>query len=207
LPKEEDCDFHWQKKNNERQPGTTLVMVNPWLEIDEASFAQSMAEIKIADGIDVSAGIVNTPIADREWAKEIEEAGHEIAQARTQIQGIGCGNNREPTGFEHAKHFTEEGTRLLEVFDGFDAGDQTKATIEIGQFASIEIDDVHPLSGIVHQRIGIITGRGPQPETRANGANEFAFAATNVERFAGQGRLDICRCDCGYHRVLYSRSA
>ena len=182
-------------------------MVDTGLEIDEAIFAQSMAKIKIADGIDVAAGIVNTPIADRERAKEIKEAGHEIAQARTQIQGIGRGNNRESTGFEHAKDFTEEGTRLLEMFDGFDADDQTKATIEIGQLASIEIDDVHSLGGIVHQRIGIITGSGPQPETRANGANEFSFAAANVERFAGQGRLDICRRDCGYHRVLYSRSA
>src|SRR5207302_10741843 len=161
------CDFHWQEKDNERQPGTALVMVNTRLEIDEAGFAQSMAEIEIADGVDVSARIVNTPIADRERAKEIEETGHEIAQARTQIQGIGRGNNREPAGLEHANDFAQERTRLLEVFDGFDAGDQTKATIEIWQFASIEIDDVHPLSGIVHQRIGIIAGSRPQPETRA----------------------------------------
>src|SRR6266567_7923551 len=149
-PEEEEGNFHWQKKDNERQPGAALVMVNPRLEIDEASFAQSMAEIKIADGIDVPTRIVNTPVADREWTKQIEEAGHEIAQARTQIQGIGGGNNREATGFEHAKDFAEERTRLLEVFDGFDAGDQTKATIEIGQLASIEIDDVHPLGGIFH---------------------------------------------------------
>src|SRR5205085_3457239 len=207
LPEEERCDFHWQKKNNKRQPGTALVMVNTGLEIDEAGFAQSMAQIKIADGIDVSAGIVNPPIANRKRAKEIEKTGHEIAQTRTQIQGIGCGNNRESPRFEHAKDFAEERTRLLEVFDGFDAGDQAKATIEIGQFASIEIDDVHPLSGIVHQRISIIAGNGPQPETRANGANEFAFAATNVEPFAGQGRLDICCRDCGHHSVLDSRSA
>jgi hypothetical protein len=76
---------------------------------------------------------------------------------------------------------------LFEVFDGFDAGDQTKTTIGIWQFAGVEINDVHSLSGIVHQRIGIITGCGAQPEARANGTNEFAFAATNVERFAGQG--------------------
>src|SRR6266513_2537724 len=182
-------------------------MVNPRLEIDEASFAQSMAEIKRADRIDVPTRIVNTPVAEREWTKEIEKTGHEIAQARTQIQGIGGGNNREATGFEHAKDFAQERTRLLEVFDGFDAGDQTKATIEIWQFTSIEIDDVHPLSRIGHQPIGIITGRGPQPEARANGANEFAFAATNVECFAGQGRLDIRRRDCGHHRILDSRSA
>src|SRR5260370_32716587 len=55
LPEEEDCDFHWQKKDNKRQPGAALVMVNTRLEIDEASFAQSMAEIKGADGGDVSA--------------------------------------------------------------------------------------------------------------------------------------------------------
>src|SRR6266513_4763837 len=46
LPKEKDGDFHWQKKNNERHPGTALVMVNTRLEIDEASFAQSMTKIK-----------------------------------------------------------------------------------------------------------------------------------------------------------------
>src|SRR5438874_6675860 len=207
LPEEEKCDFHWQKKQNKRYPGAALIMVNTGLEIDEAGFAQSMAKVKIADGIDVPARIVNTPIANRERAKQIEEAGHEIAQTRTQIQGIGRGNNRESARFEHAKDFAQERTRLLEVFDGFDAGDQTKATIEIWQFASIEIDDVHPLSGIVHQRIGIIAGSGPQPETRANGANEFAFAAPDVERFAGQGRLDIRGRDCGHHRVLDSRSA
>src|SRR5437870_3148385 len=99
-------------------------MVNARLEIDEAGFAQSMSQIKIADGIDVSARMVNTPIADRERAKQIEKAGHEIAQARTQIQGIGCGNDSESVGFEHAKDFAEERMRLLEVFDGFDAGDQ-----------------------------------------------------------------------------------
>src|SRR6266480_2186480 len=207
LPEEKGCDFHWQKKNNERHPGTALVMVDTGLEIDEADFAQSMAKIKIADGIDVPARVVNTPIADWERAKKIEKPGHEIAQARTQIQGIGRGNNGESTGLEYAKDFAEEGTHLFEVFDGFDAGDQTKATVEIGQLASIEIDDVHPLGGILHQRIGIITGSGPQPETRANGANEFAFAATNVEGFAGQGRLDIRRRDCGHHRILDSRSA
>src|SRR5438552_5111795 len=207
LTKEEDCDFHGQKQQKKRHTGTALVMVNTRLDIDEAGFAQSMAEIKIADGIDVPAGIVDTPIADRERAKKIEKPGHEIAQARTQIQGIGRGNNGESTGLEYAKDFAEEGTHLFEVFDGFDAGDQTKATVEIGQLASIEIDDVHPLGGILHQRIGIITGSGPQPETRANGANEFAFAATNVERFAGQGRLDIRRRDCGHHRILDSRSA
>src|SRR5437016_243666 len=184
-----------------------MLMVNTRLEIDEASFAQSMAKIKIADRIDVHARIVNTPIADREWAKQIEEAGHEIAQTRTQIQGIGRGNNRESAGLEDANDFAQERTRLLEVFDGFDAGDQTKATIEIWQFAGIEINDIHSLSGIVHQRIGIITGSGAQPETGANGTNEFAFAATNVERFAGQGRLDIRSRDCGHDRFLYSRSA
>lgn len=182
-------------------------MVNPRLEIDEASFAQSVAKIKIADGIDVPARIVDTPIADRERAKKIEKTGHEIAQARTQIQGIGRGNNRESAGLEDAKDFAEERTRLLEVFDGFDAGDQTKATIEIGQLSSIEIDNVHPLGGIFHQRIGIITGSCPQPETRANGADEFAFAATNVERFAREGRLNVRRRDCGHHRVLDSRRA
>src|SRR5205823_4947546 len=135
------------------------------------------------------------------------KAGHEIAQARTQIQGIGRGNNRESTGLEDTKDFAEERTRLLEVFDGFDAGDQTKAPIEIWQLASIKIDDVYPLTGIVPQRIGIITGSGAQSETRANGTNEFALAATNVERFAGQGRLDIRRRDCGHDRALNSRSA
>src|SRR5207302_4680984 len=163
LPEEEDCDFHWQKEDNEREPGAALVMVDTRPEIDEAGFAQSMAEIKIADGIDVSARIVNTSIANRERAKEVEKTGHEIAQARTQIQGIGRGNNRESTGLEHAIDFAEERTSLFEVFDGFDACDQTKATIEIWQFAGIEIDDVHPLSGIDHQRIGIITGSGAQP--------------------------------------------
>ena len=182
-------------------------MVNTRLEIDEAGFAQSMAKIKIADGIDVPAGIVNTPIADREGAKKIEKTGHEIAQTRTQIQGIRRGNNYESAGFEDAKNFAEERTRLFEVFDGFDAGDQTKATIEIGQLSCIEIDNVHPLGGIFHQRIGIITGSGPQPETRTNGADEFTFTATNVERFAGQGRLDVRRRDCGHHRILDSRSA
>src|SRR5438132_5117546 len=38
LPEEETCDFHWQEKDNERQPGTALVMVNTRLEIDEAGF-------------------------------------------------------------------------------------------------------------------------------------------------------------------------
>src|SRR5207247_10418165 len=133
--------------------------------------------IKMADGIEVSAEVVDTPVADREWAKKIEKTGHEIAQTRTQIQGIGRGNNRESAGFEDAKDFAEERTRLLEVFDGFDAGDQTKATIEIGQLSSIEIDNVHPLGGIVHQRIGIITVSGTQPETRANGADELDFGA------------------------------
>src|SRR5438132_8596158 len=112
-------------------------MVNARLKIDETGFAQSMSQIKIADGIDVSARMVNRPIADRERTKQIEKAGHEIAQARTQIQGIGRGNNRESTGLEDAKDFAEERTRLLEVFDGFDAGDQTKAPIEIWQLASI----------------------------------------------------------------------
>src|SRR5882762_6054639 len=64
LPEEEGCDFHRQKKDNERQPGATLVTVNTGLEIDEARFAQSVAEIKIANGIDVSARIVNTSIAN-----------------------------------------------------------------------------------------------------------------------------------------------
>src|SRR5258705_1084047 len=187
LPKEEESDFHWQKKNHERQPGAALVMVDTRPEIDEARFARSMAEIKIVDRIDVSARIVKTSIANRKWAEEIEKAGHEVAQARTQIQDIGRGNNREPTGLEHAMDFAQQRTRLFEVFDGFDAGDQTKATIGIWQFAGVEINDVHSLSGIVHQRIGIITGSGAQPETGANGTNEFAFAATNVERFAGQG--------------------
>ena len=82
-------------------------MVNTRLEIDEASFAQSVAKIKIADGIDVPAGIVDTPIADRERAKKIEKPGHEIAQARTQIQGIGRGNNGESTGLEHAIDFAQ----------------------------------------------------------------------------------------------------
>src|SRR6266550_3114446 len=151
LPEEKGCDFHWQKKNNERHPGTALVMVDTGLEIDEADFAQSMAKIKIANGIDVPAGIINTPVADRQRAKEIEKTGHEITQTRTEIQGIRRGNNRESTGLDYAKDFAEERTRLLEVFDGFDAGGQTKATIEIWQCASIEINDVHPLSGVVHQ--------------------------------------------------------
>src|SRR5205823_9878872 len=128
-------------------------------------------EIKIADGIDVSARIVNTSIANRERAKEIEKTGHQIAQARTQIQGIGRGNNRESTGLEHAIDFAEERTRLFEVFDGFDAGDQTKATIGIWQFASVEINDVHSLRRIVHQRIGVITSSRALAETRANGTN------------------------------------
>src|SRR5947207_4880792 len=131
LPEEKGCDFHWQKKENKRRPGTALVMVNPRLEIDEASFAQSMAEIKIANGIDVPAGIVNTPVADRQRAKEIEKTGHEITQTRTQIQGIGRGNNRESTGLEHAKDFAEERKGLFEVVEGLDEGDETKATIEI----------------------------------------------------------------------------
>src|SRR4029077_20053097 len=207
LPKKEARHFHWQKKDHERQPGAALVMVDTRPEIDEARFARSMAEIKIVDRIDVSARIVKTSIANRKRAEEIEKTGHEVAQARTQIQDIGRGNNREATGLEHAMDFAQEKTRLFEVFDGFDAGDQTKATIEIWQFAGIEINDVHSLCGIVHQRIGIITGSGAQPETGANGTNEFAFAATNVEPFAGQGRLDIRCRDCGHHRFLYSRSA
>src|SRR5205814_4091875 len=107
LPKEEDCDFHWQKKDHERQPGPALVMVDTGLEIDEARFAQSMAEIKIVDRIDVSARIVNTSIANRKRAEEIEKTGHEVAQARTQIQDIGRGNKREPTGLEHPIDFAQ----------------------------------------------------------------------------------------------------
>src|SRR6476469_9100632 len=107
LPKEEASDFHWQKKDHERQPGAALVMVDTRPEIDEPRFAQSMAEIKIADRIDVSARIVNTSIADGEWAEEIEKTGHEVAQARTQIQDIGRGNNREATGLEHAIDFAQ----------------------------------------------------------------------------------------------------
>src|SRR6266481_3302753 len=49
LPKEKASDFHGQKKDNEREPGTALVMVDRDLEIDEAGLAQSMAEIKIVD--------------------------------------------------------------------------------------------------------------------------------------------------------------
>src|SRR5438105_5120873 len=139
LPEEKASDFHWQKKDNEWQPGTALVMVDRELEIDEAGLAQSMAEIKVADRIDVSAGIVNAPIADRERAKEIEETGHEIAQARTQIQDVGGGNDRQSARFEHAKGFAKERTRLLEVFDGFDAGDETKAAIDIRQLAIVHI--------------------------------------------------------------------
>src|SRR6266853_3910728 len=107
LPKEEACDFHWQKKDHERQPGAALVMVDTRPEIDEADFAQSMAEIKIVDRIDVSARIVNTPIANRKRAEEIKKTSHEVAQARTQIQDIGRGNKREPTGLEHAMDFAQ----------------------------------------------------------------------------------------------------
>ena len=82
-------------------------MVDTRPEIDEARFAQSMAEIKIVDRIDVSARIVNTSIANRKWAEEIEKTGHEVAQARTQIQDIGRGNNREATGLEHAMDFAQ----------------------------------------------------------------------------------------------------
>src|SRR5439155_18778217 len=124
------CDFHWQKKENTRHTGAAPVMVNTWLEIDEASFAQSMAKIKIADRIDVPARIVNTPVADREWAKQIEEAGHEIAQTRTQIQGIGRGNNRESAGVEDSKDLAQKIMLLLEVVEGFDAGDETKENLE-----------------------------------------------------------------------------
>src|SRR5205807_2586750 len=119
LPEEKASDFHGQKKDNERQPGTALVMVDHELEIGEACLAQSMAKIEIANGVNVPAGIVNTAIADRERTKQIEKAGHEIAQARTQIQDVGGGNDRESARFEHAKDFAEERTRLLEVFDGF----------------------------------------------------------------------------------------
>src|SRR6476620_536853 len=107
LPKEEDCDVHWQKKDHKRQPGAALVMVDTGLEIDEARFAQSMAEIKIVDRIDVSARIVDTSIANRKRAEEIEKTGHEVAQERTQIQDIGRGNNREATGLEHAMDFAQ----------------------------------------------------------------------------------------------------
>src|SRR6266446_2305155 len=107
LPEEEACDFHWQKKDHERQPGAALVMVDTRQEIDEADFAQSVAEIKIVDGIDVSARIVNTPIANRKRAEEIEKTSHEVAQTRTQIQGIGRGNNRESAGLEHAMDFAQ----------------------------------------------------------------------------------------------------
>src|SRR5439155_25151761 len=58
LPEEKASDFHRQKKNNDREPGTALVMVDRELEIDEAGIAQSMAEIEIANGINVSAGVV-----------------------------------------------------------------------------------------------------------------------------------------------------
>src|SRR5438067_7138511 len=107
LPKEEDCDFHWPKRDHERQPGSALVMVDTRPEIDEARFAQSVAEIKIVDRIGVSARIVNTSIANRKWAEEIEKTGHEVTQARTQIQNIGRGNNREATGLEHAMDFAQ----------------------------------------------------------------------------------------------------
>src|SRR6266436_4823987 len=107
LPKEEACDFHWQKKDHERQPGAALVMVDTRPEIDEADFAQSVAEIKIVDRIDVSAGIVNPSIANRKRAEEIEKTGHEVAQPRTQIQDVGSGNNREPTGLEDAIDFAQ----------------------------------------------------------------------------------------------------
>src|SRR2546423_7570306 len=107
LPEEKDCDFHWQKEDNERKPGAALVMVNTGVEIDEADFAESMAQIKIADRIDVSARIINTSIANRKRAEEIEKTGHEIAQARTQIQDIRRGNNREATGLEHAMDFVQ----------------------------------------------------------------------------------------------------
>ena len=49
--------------------------------------------------------------------------------------------------------------------------------------------------------------------TAANEAaiNQFAYLSqltlANVERFAGEGRLDIRRRDCGHHRALDSRSA
>src|SRR5438132_14330475 len=46
LPKEEASDFHWQKKDHERQPGSALVMVDTRPEIDEARFAQSRAGLK-----------------------------------------------------------------------------------------------------------------------------------------------------------------
>src|SRR5436189_286781 len=76
-------------------------------KIAEARFAQSMAEIKIVDRIDVSARIVDTSIANRKRAEEIEKTGHEVAQARTQIQDIGRGNNRDATGLEHAMDFVQ----------------------------------------------------------------------------------------------------
>jgi hypothetical protein len=195
LPEKERRDLYRQKKNHKRQPGSALVTIDARLEIDEANFTQSMTKIKKAGGIDVPPGTVNTAIADWEGTKQIEKAGHEITQARAQIQDVGRGYNCESAGFKHTKDFPKKGPGLFEVLDRFNAGDERKPAIEIRQVAVVEIDDVHPLGGVFHQRIGIIAGTCAQPISCANGTDELTLAAADVERFAGKRRSDVRRCN------------
>src|SRR5438477_3803399 len=159
-----------------------------------------MREIKIANRINVDIRIA--AFANGERVKPTEETSHEIAQSRWQIQNIGRADHGKTAWLEHTKDFAQQRAGLFEVLDCSDAGDQTKPAIEIRQLIGIGIDEVHPLGGIFHQRIGIITSTGTKTETPANRTHQFAAATCDIEGFARKRRLDICARECVKHRVL-----
>jgi len=164
LPKEENCDFIGRKSRTQRQPRKRrLVMVTLGWISTKASFAQSVAKIINSYGIDVPR--VETP--DRRnrsrAAKKIENPGHEIAQRerRFRVLGVVIKANHRARGREG---LSRREAAFVRVFDGFDAGDQDKSDVEIGQLATLEIRRCPPLVNPSSAVSVIITGSGPQPE-------------------------------------------
>jgi hypothetical protein len=159
-----------------------------------------MSEIKITNRINPAAR--NAALEDGKRVEPAEKTSCEIAQARRQIQDIGHADHGHTAWLEHAKDFAKQRARLFEVRDRFDTSDQTKSAIQIRQLIGIEIDDVHSLGRILHQCIGVITSTGTKAKTSPNCTYQFAVATSDIERFAGKGRVDVCRRDCVKHRAL-----
>ena len=178
---EETEELDERKEKQELGQRGTLHTVDVRAGRGETCIEQGMRHIEPRHGIDVAAGRIEGAVLHWKRAEEVPESEPQETQARIEVQDVRCAQDAHAAGLQHSMNLPHHLAEVLQMLDHLCGGHDIEGGIGIGQGLVIQIGDVHPLAGDLHERIGVVTGARFDTEFGFHLRDERAAAGTDVQ--------------------------